>query len=335
MDTKPTLTTEERTQILEIWQRSGRPAIPLRQGETCRDLEKFLSHSNIRDSDIEAIKTWVKEVKVSNEKGHCEHGEFILLEGCPKCIAERRQAEHIGLEPAPELIGVQLAEEAGIVEAEEEDESHRAPYNASYHAPYYLADGTIVPSVTTVLGILDKPGLPYWAWELGQQGLDYREVRDSAGRVGTIAHHLIACHLKGETPDYFAVPVEVERAQKCFEKYLRWEKEHPISPVMVETPLVSEEFRYGGTFDLLAELDSEFVLIDFKTGGGIYESMFYQLAAYWKLLTEQGWPVSSARILRMNADYDDFEEVIRTSLGREWKIFTHCLAIYRLQGEVG
>lgn len=25
-------------------------------------------------------------------KGHCKHGEFILNEGCPQCIAERRQA---------------------------------------------------------------------------------------------------------------------------------------------------------------------------------------------------------------------------------------------------
>jgi len=89
--------TEERTQILEIWQRSGRPAIPLRQGETCFNLEKFLSHPDIRDSDIEAIKAWVREkeaeMSTDKEKGHCKHGEFNLTEGCPQCIAERRQQD--------------------------------------------------------------------------------------------------------------------------------------------------------------------------------------------------------------------------------------------------
>ncbi|GAF94521.1 unnamed protein product, partial [marine sediment metagenome] len=25
------------------------------------------------------------------EKGYCKHGEFILSEGCPQCIAERRE----------------------------------------------------------------------------------------------------------------------------------------------------------------------------------------------------------------------------------------------------
>nr|MBC8274948.1 hypothetical protein [Chloroflexota bacterium] len=57
----------------------------------------------------------------------------------------------------------------------------------------------------------------------------------------------------------------------CFAKYLAWEKGNPLTPVMIETPLVSELFKYGGTPDLLAGMDDGFVLIDFKTGGRIYE----------------------------------------------------------------
>lgn len=234
---------------------------------------------------------------MTEEKGHCKHGEFILREGCPQCMAERRQQD----EPA------------------------------NTHRPYHLADGAIIPSVTTILGVLDKPGLPHWAWECGKEGLDYREVRDAAGRVGTIAHYLIACHLKGEEADYLIPPDEADKAERCLRKYLAWEKEHPLSPVMIETPLISEEFRYGGTPDLLAELNGEFVLVDFKTGGAIYDSYFYQVAAYRQLLTEQGWPVASARILRISADDSDFEEVVKTNLDVEWQIFQHCLEIYRLQ----
>ena len=261
------------------------------------------------------------------EKGHCKHGEFLLAEGFTQCIAERQA----GQEPAPELIGAQLGEEAGIIETEEGTESYPTPYNASYHAPYHLQDGAVISSVTTILGILDKPGLPHWAWELGRQGLDYREVRDTAGRVGTLAHYLIACHLKGEAPDYFAVPVEVEKANKCFEKYLAWEKEHPLAPVMVEERLMSEEFKFGGTPDLLAEIDGEFVLIDFKTGGGIYESYFYQAAAYRKLLEEQGWPVAGARILRISPDDSEVEVAIELDHDHDWQIFWHCLGIWELQ----
>jgi len=205
--------------------------------------------------------------------------------------------------------------------------------NITAHPPYHLANGTIVPSVTTVLGILDKPGLPHWAWELGQQGLDYREVRDAAARVGTIAHYLIACRLKGEKADVSEFsPDEVDKAEVCLKKYLRWEKGHPLAPVMVETHMISEEYRFGGTPDLLAEIDNEFVLVDFKSGGGVYDSMFYQLAGYRKLLEEQGWPVASARILRVGVNDDrDAEEIVKTNLDTEWRIFQCCLEIYRLQ----
>ncbi len=204
------------------------------------------------------------------------------------------------------------------------------------HTQYKLKDGTTVPGVTTVLSILNEPALVEWARECGCEGLDYREVRDSAGIIGTLAHYLIACHLKGVTPDTSEYsPAEVETARHCLAKYQLWEKEHSVSPVAIETPLVSEEFRYGGTPDLLAELDGELVLIDFKTGsGGIYREIFYRLAAYWRLLAEQGWPLADARILRVTADDDDFEVVIKTNLGPEWQVFTYCLAIYRLQGGV-
>lgn len=208
--------------------------------------------------------------------------------------------------------------------------------NTKAHRPCQLQDGTIVPSVTAALGILNKgEQLQNWIWECGRQGVDYREVRDAAGRVGTLSHYLITCHLKGEVPDTseYSTP-DIEKAKSCLTKYQRWESAHPLSPVMIEAPLVSEEFRYGGTLDLFAELAGEFILVDFKTGGAIYPEDFSQLAAYRKLLEEQGWPVANARILRIGADQDEgFEEKIKTSLDREFKIFQHALEIYRLQSE--
>ncbi len=204
---------------------------------------------------------------------------------------------------------------------------------AIYHTRYQLQNGDTIPAVTTVLGILDKgEAFQDWLWDCGRQGVDYREVRDAAGRVGTITHRFIACHLNSVKPDTGGYqPGEVAKAEKCFAKYLAWEREHPIKPVMVETPLVSEEFRFGGTPDLLAELGGEFVLIDFKTGGGIYESYFCQVAGYRQLLAEQGWPVGGARIVRISADDAGYEEKIRSDLDRDWQIFKCCLEIYRLQ----
>lgn len=210
----------------------------------------------------------------------------------------------------------------------------QAPSKVQAHIQYQLADGTPIPGVTTVLNILAKPALIQWAWELGRQNLDWREVRDSAGDIGTLAHFLIMCHLKGETPDTSEYsPADIEKATNCLNKFKNWLKEHPISPVMIETPLVSEKYKFGGTLDLFAEYNGEFVLVDFKTGKAIYPEMLYQVAAYQKLLEEQGWPVASARILRIGRDEDEgFEEVIRSNLDKEWQIFLRCLEIFKLRG---
>jgi len=349
-----------------MWQKAGRPAIPLRPGETCVDLEKFLSCPITRDSDAEAINAWIKEAEMPTDKGKCKHGEFILTEGCPQCIEEARLAREAEVDKAEEMIArdteslamnqqgqLELAaieEEIKISpralpsqaydeyftppEATESGKKKAPPLSKTQaHIRYKLANGEPVPGVTTVLNILNKPALVQWAWELGRQGLDWREVRDNAGDIGTLAHYLILCHLKGEIPDVEEYsPSDVGKANNCLAKFKNWLREHPISPVMIEEPLVSEEYRYGGTLDLFAEHNGEFILVDFKTGSsGIFPEMMYQLAAYQQMLKEQGWPVASARILRMSRDGDDFEEKIQSDLSKEFAIFKHCLNIYQLQ----
>ena len=48
------------------------------------------------------------------------------------------------------------------------------------HVRYRTKSGIMVPGTTTVLNLLAKPALVYWAWNLGMQGEDYRKVRDKA-----------------------------------------------------------------------------------------------------------------------------------------------------------
>ena len=69
------------------------------------------------------------------------------------------------------------------------------------HTVYKLKNGKKVSGTTTVIGILAKPALIHWAWDLGTKGIDYRKFRDDKADIGTLAHYLIMCHLKGEQPD--------------------------------------------------------------------------------------------------------------------------------------
>jgi len=204
------------------------------------------------------------------------------------------------------------------------------------HTRYELANGERVPSVTTVLSILNKPALLDWAWRLGTEGIDYKAVRDTAADVGSLAHYLILCHLKGIEPDLSEYSQQViDHAETCLIKFWDWEKEHTLKPVLIETPLVSEAYHFGGTPDWFGTIDATEEILDFKTGKAIYAEFFYQLAGYNQLLQEASHVSKRARILRIGRDENEgFEERVVAGLAKQWAVFLNCLNIYNLQKEI-
>jgi hypothetical protein len=197
-----------------------------------------------------------------------------------------------------------------------------------------------VPGVTTVLGVLAKPALIHWAWDLGCQGIDYKKFRDSLANAGSLAHYLVQCELTGEEPDTSSYSKEIiDLAENAVLKFYEWQKHRKIEVVLVEEPLVSEEHMYGGTADCVAVVDGELTLIDIKTSKRIYPEMVTQLSAYLKLLEENGYGgIQTARILRIGRTEDEgFEEqVFRVAdLADHWSLFEHCLSVYQLKKKIG
>ena len=204
------------------------------------------------------------------------------------------------------------------------------------HTIYKLADGTRVPGVTTFLGVLNKPALIKWANKLGLEGIDSTEYVDNLSDVGTLAHRMILTYLKKEkldTSDYSESQIAL--AKNSFASYLEYSKHYKIEPVLVETPLVSEQYRFGGTPDLLAMIDGVCTLVDFKTSKAIYPEALIQVAAYATLVMEHGYGVDKAMILRIGRDESEgFEVKPVKALRTNWEIFSHCQAIYELQKQV-
>jgi len=204
------------------------------------------------------------------------------------------------------------------------------------HTVYRLADGTRVPSVTTILGILNKPALVHWAWKMGCEGLDYRKVRDEAGEIGTLAHYMILCDLIDTEPDMSEYSESIiERADVCLSKFKTWTMAHEIEPILTEKYLISEEYKFGGTLDFYGLIDDVPTLLDFKTSGGIYDDYFPQVAAYEQLLLAHEHPVEDVRILRIGRNEDEgFEDRAIVNRAKYWEIFKHCREIYELQKQV-
>ena len=204
------------------------------------------------------------------------------------------------------------------------------------HTIYKNAEGERVPGVTTALGILNKPALIHWAWDLGIQGIDYKSFRDDKADIGTLTHLLALCHEKKEKPDtdYFT-QAQIDLAETCFLKYLDWRDRHDIESIFLEKQSVSDKYQYGGTLDHYCLLDRVPTLLDYKTGKAIYSEAFYQLAAYKNLLEEEGNKVDQCIILRLGRNEEEgFETKTMTDLGKQFEVFLSCLKIYQLNKEI-
>ena len=208
----------------------------------------------------------------------------------------------------------------------------KMPNPAEVHTIYRKANGDRVPSVTTYLGVLGKPALIHWAWELGVQGLDYRKVRDQAGDTGTLVHYLILCQLKKEEPDLsYYTPQDLASAASPMNKFNEWLKGKTILPILLETPMVSETYGFGGTPDFYGGVDDVCTLLDFKTGKEVYQESFYQVAAYKELIIENGYCPDAVKIIRIGkSESEGFEERATGSLENHWKVFLACQQIYEL-----
>ena len=48
-------------EAVAIWTKEGKPVIHLGLGENCLDLEKLLSHRNINERHLTAIREWLEK----------------------------------------------------------------------------------------------------------------------------------------------------------------------------------------------------------------------------------------------------------------------------------
>jgi hypothetical protein len=202
------------------------------------------------------------------------------------------------------------------------------------HQKYHLADGTQVPGGSTICKIGDDAGaLIHWAWDLGKRGLDYRKERDKAADIGTLAHFMIECMLNNQVADLSDYDeADIAKALVCYTKFLDWWEIQNLKVVATEIQLVNEEFRYGGTIDLIAvDDDGEYVLLDFKTSKKISESYWRQCAGYAALweANNDGKKITNHAIVRIGKQEEgDFEVVWKEDLSKEWLVFQRQVDLY-------
>ena len=154
--------------------------------------------------------------------------------------------------------------------------------------------GELLPSVTNVIGALNKPALPRWAakvvaeqaWALrgSLENLDEAEAIDllkgspwrsstRAADRGTSIHERLEQLTLGREPKG-PLTGEALEFSKGIDAFLA---DHSVEPWHTEVTVFGN--GYAGTADFLGRLDDIPVMLDYKTGKGLYDEVALQLTA--------------------------------------------------------
>ena len=163
-------------------------------------------------------------------------------------------------------------------------------------------DGDIkVPGVTSVVGQLPKDFLTFWAakesaeaavnnWDVVSElckrdpagAVDYlknahRRKSKAATDLGSAAHDLFERLARGEVVKDRHIHMDVQPHVRWFREFLQ-----EVQPefVYLEETVWSDTNRYAGSFDAIAKVDGETVVLDWKTSARVYDSVALQLSAY-------------------------------------------------------
>lgn len=171
-------------------------------------------------------------------------------------------------------------------------------FNEARHR--YELDGKRIPSVTTVLGVINKPGLPYWAAKLvAEEAITHHShwgariasgehsdsiirdlkrtpwrQRDDAANRGTRIHTVLEAAATG---DPTACPTDLMgMATAAIDLLDRLD----LQPIHTEARLYSRMYWYAGTADLIATIDGETWLLDWKSSRSLHDTYVAQVDAY-------------------------------------------------------
>lgn len=164
------------------------------------------------------------------------------------------------------------------------------------------ADGQIkVPGVTSVVGMLPKDFLTFWAakesaeaavtnWDIVSKlverdpagAIDYlknahRRKSKAASDLGSAAHDLFERQARGDVINLRHVHQDIKPHVRFFDEFLQ-----AVQPefLHLEETVWSDEHHYAGSFDAIARIDGETVIVDWKTSKAVYDSVALQLSAY-------------------------------------------------------
>ena len=195
------------------------------------------------------------------------------------------------------------------------------------HEEYINRDGVEVPSVTTILKLLNKPTLQKWANYLGFKRQDVTKVLEESAHIGTNTHNAISAYFLEEkfTPD-LKYPNELENIRANLNSFFEWINNYKVEVSLSEAKFIGK--KYGGTVDFYGQVDNKTTIVDFKTSKDFYPSMFLQLGAYTNLIEDSGRCVEQVGILLVNSKKMEFKTLSREEINPFIEVYNELADVY-------
>jgi len=174
----------------------------------------------------------------------------------------------------------------------------------------------------------DREGAIRWL-----KGLPWAH-RDKAADLGTAVHEAVEAYVLGKP--YPKWPPLIVPRMRHVERFLA---EYTPTYHMTEASVFNRTERYAGTLDAIATVGGRTLVIDVKSGKGVYPETALQLAAYrWAEFvgvpdgSEQPMPPTvGAAVLHLTDEGYSFQHV---ASGRDvFQCFLYCREVFRWQEE--
>lgn len=196
--------------------------------------------------------------------------------------------------------------------------------------------GEQVANATGVLKMLSKPNLAPWYARMAAEGFakqmeageSYDEIqimqmeklaKEAAGSysggrmdVGTVAHDWMEDFInyqirehKGPAPKPFDDIVN-PNVRRSVGGFLDWNIKYNPTYLEAERPVYSVDDEYCGKIDAVCEIDDALMIVDFKTGKGVWPEAGLQAAAYTAAYVEEH-PACKERAERLILHLPAFE----------------------------
>ena len=197
----------------------------------------------------------------------------------------------------------------------------------SDHSTYINKNDIEVPSVTTIIKLLNKPFIAKWANSLGWKRQSYDKVLEESANKGTFVHEVLNAYIFRQGKKFnLSNPEVMNFLYETIDIFKDFEKSNDFKPVWGEKSFSLEKF--GGTVDLYCNLNGLDTIIDFKTSKRFYSSHFIQLGAYIQLLEANEYNVDQVGILRIRDGYSELKLLQRDEMEKYIELFNKLTDIF-------